>query len=254
MTFGSLFSGIGGLDLGLERAGLACRWQVEVDPFARAVLERHWPGLRRHDDITTFHPDGTWEVDLVAGGFPCNDVSCAGRKLGIDGPRSGLWREFARVVRVLRPGLVLVENTPGLAHRGLGRVLGDLATLGYDAEWEVLSAAGAGAPHLRERLFILAYPVGLGCAPDAILRRAERGDVASEAVGPAVQPLRLPPHGGAGRARRAVPDTFVRGMADGAPSRVDRERVRGIGNAVCPAVAERIGRALIAAFEEGGES
>lgn len=158
LTFGSLFAGIGGIDLGLERAGLACAWQVETDPYAIRILEKHWPRVRRHDDVRTFPPDepGGWRVDCVNGGFPCQDLSLAGRGRGLAGERSGLWREFARIVRVLRPRYVLVENVPGLLVRGLGRILGDLAALGYDAEWDVLPAIALGAPHIRARVFILA--------------------------------------------------------------------------------------------------
>lgn len=162
MTFGSLFAGIGGMDLGLERAGMTCRWQVEIDPYARRVLERHWPDVRRHDDVRTFPPDdgGDWRVDLICGGFPCQDVSLAGKRAGLDGERSGLWFEYERVLRVLRPRFVLVENTPGLLSAGFGRVLGGLASLGFDAEWSIVSACSLGAPHMRERLFIVAYAHG----------------------------------------------------------------------------------------------
>ena len=159
LTFGSLFAGIGGMDLGLERAGMECRWQVEIDPYATRVLARHWPDVRRHDDVRTFPPDdGTdWQVDLIAGGFPCQDISYAGKGAGLSGERSGLWFEFARVVRTLRPRFLIVENVPALLTRGLDAVLGTLASLGYDAEWTCLPAAAVGAPHIRDRVFILAY-------------------------------------------------------------------------------------------------
>lgn len=164
MTFGSLFAGIGGIDLGLTRAGFACEWQVEIDEYARAVLAKHWPDVPRYRDVRFFlgskkwrRVREAWAVDLICGGFPCQDISCAGKGVGIDGARSGLWREFARILRLLRPRFVLVENTPALTHRGLGRVLGDLAALGYDAEWDCIPAAALGAPHLRWRIFILAY-------------------------------------------------------------------------------------------------
>lgn len=161
MRFGSLFSGIGGLDLGLERAGMHCAWQVEIDPYCRRVLAKHWPNVPRWDDVRTFPPaEGDWGCDLIAGGFPCQDISVAGRGAGIDGHRSGLWREFARIVRELRPKYVLVENSPALLGRGIGRVLGDLAERGYDVEWFCLPAAAFGAPHLRWRLFLFANSNG----------------------------------------------------------------------------------------------
>src|ERR1700678_4087108 len=104
MTFGSLFCGIGGFDLGLERAGMQCKWQVEIDPYARRVLEKHWPDVRRWDDVRTFPPEN-WrsQVDLICGGFPCQDISSAGLRRGITEPQSGLWAQFERIVGELRP-------------------------------------------------------------------------------------------------------------------------------------------------------
>lgn len=177
-TFGSLFSGIGGLDLGLERAGWSCAWQVEIDPFCRRILARHWPAVPRHRDVRAVGAAELQRVDLIAGGFPCQDVSVAGKQAGLAGARSGLWFEYARIVRELRPRFVLVENVPGLAGNGLGDVLGSLASLGYDAEWDVLPAAAFGAPHLRERIYLVAYPGGNGVReqPERDLRQqAERG-------------------------------------------------------------------------------
>jgi len=157
----SLFSGIGGLELGLERAGLGqVVQQVEINPWCRAVLRRHWPDIAQHDDIRTFQPV-PGSADIVCGGFPCQDISNAGKGAGIEeGTRSGLWAEYVRVLRVVRPRLVVVENVGALLRRGMGRVLGDLAALGYDAEWDCVPAAALGAPHLRDRVFILAYPHG----------------------------------------------------------------------------------------------
>jgi DNA (cytosine-5)-methyltransferase 1 len=156
VTFGSLFAGIGGFDLGLERAGMQCEWQCEIDPYARRVLEKHWPDVRRYDDVRTMLDYKPHAVDLICGGFPCQDISNAGRRAGIDGERSGLWSEYARIIGTLRPRYVLVENVAALLGRGIGRVLGDLSSLGYDAEWHVISAASVGAPHVRERVWIVA--------------------------------------------------------------------------------------------------
>src|SRR5215510_9060927 len=114
LTFGSLFAGIGGIDLGLERAGMECRWQVEIDPFCRQILAKHWPEVKRYDDIRKLAASDLEPVDLMAGGFPCQDLSQAGKRAGIEGTRSGLWFEFARLVRGLRPRYVLIENVPGL--------------------------------------------------------------------------------------------------------------------------------------------
>ena len=160
MTFGSLFSGIGGMDLGLERAGMRCVWQSEIDPYACRVLVKHWPGVPNLGDISRIDWSGVERPDLVCGGFPCQDISFAGKGAGLDGKRSGLWYEFARCVREVRPRFVLVENVAALLVRGLDAVLGTLASLGFDAEWEGLPAAAFGADHIRDRLFILAYAAG----------------------------------------------------------------------------------------------
>jgi DNA (cytosine-5)-methyltransferase 1 len=160
LTFGSLFAGIGGFDLGLERAGMRCEWQVEIDPYARAVLAKHWPDVRRHEDVRTFPPpEGEWGVDVICGGFPCQDISVAGKGAGLAGARSGLWYEYARIIGELRPRYVIVENVAALLARGMGTVLGDLSTLGYDAEWHVIPASAVGAPHRRERIWIVAHAV-----------------------------------------------------------------------------------------------
>lgn len=160
---GSLFAGIGGLELGLERAGLGPTvWQVENDPHCVDILERHWPDVARYGDITELDWTDVEPVDVMCGGFPCQDISKAGKGEGIDGERSGLWRHYADAIRVLRPRLAVVEQVPALTRRGLDRVLGDLAEAGYDATWACLRAADVGAPHGRERLFVAAYPQTVG--------------------------------------------------------------------------------------------
>ena len=162
-SFGSLFAGIGGFDLGLERAGMICKWQVEIDPFCRKVLEKHWPEVTRYGDIREITGSELEPVDLICGGFPCQDISKANQNAaGINGERSGLYRELIRIVRMVRPRFVLMENVAALLSRdnGMGEVLGDLAESGYDAEWQMLSAAAFGAPHIRRRVFILCYPHG----------------------------------------------------------------------------------------------
>lgn len=224
MKVGSLFTGIGGLDLGLERAGMEIRWQVEIDPFCRAVLEKHWPHVPKYGDIREVKGDELEPVDLICGGFPCQPVSIAGRRLGEADPR-WLWPEFARIVRVVRPKYVLVENVPGLLSRGMGNVLGALAEMGYDAEWFVFPAKAVGAAHLRERVFIFAHPPGSGLErcrlsgffPSAPLERITRETLLSESA-------------------------VVRSR-NGVPYYVDR--IRALGNAVVPQVAEAIGRAII---------
>ena len=161
LTVGSLFSGIGGLDLGLERAGMDVKWQVEKDPYCVTVLERHWPDVKRYGDIKELDPHDLEAVDVVAGGFPCQPVSTAGKRKAQADPR-WLWPDFARVLRHLRPRYAVLENVPGLFTAGFSDVLTDLHDLGFDAEWSVVSACGVGAPHLRERLFLVAYTAGEG--------------------------------------------------------------------------------------------
>jgi DNA (cytosine-5)-methyltransferase 1 len=170
VNVGSLFAGIGGFDLGLERAGMRVSWQVELDSYCRAVLARHFPGAQRFEDVREVGAGTLEPVDLICGGFPCQDLSPAGRGAGLDGARSGLWGEFARIVCELRPRYVVVENVPALLtgkgkrwdRAPVGRVLGDLAEAGYDAEWACLSAREFGAPHLRKRVWLVAYPEGRG--------------------------------------------------------------------------------------------
>jgi DNA (cytosine-5)-methyltransferase 1 len=234
MTFGSLFAGIGGFDLGLERAGMTCEWQVEIDPYARRILEKHWPDVRRWDDVRTFPPGGNWGVDLICGGFPCQDISIAGPCTGLAGERSGLWSEFARIIRVLRPDHILIENVAAFSFRGLATVLGDLAAVGYDAEWSMLSACAMDAPHVRQRLFIHAYA------------DREHGTKGMERQRQSTWKRKIsrpydPEH------RRAWRDA-VRGAdrgGNGIPARMDR--LRCLGNAVVPQVAEWIGRRIMEA-------
>jgi site-specific DNA-cytosine methylase len=159
-----LFSGIGGFSLGLERAGMRTAAFCEIEPYARAVLRKHWPNVPCYDDVRTLtserlRADGI-VCDVICGGFPCQDISSAGRGAGIDGERSGLWSEYARIIGEVRPRYVIVENVAILLARGLDRVLGDLALIGYDAEWDCIPASAVGAFHRRDRIWIIAYPNG----------------------------------------------------------------------------------------------
>ena len=237
LTFGSLFSGIGGLDLGFERAGMACVWQVEVDPFCRRVLAKHWPNVPRHDDVRTFKPVGEeWWVDVVCGGFPCKQTSVAaavnGTRTGLAGPDSGLWYEMLRVVRLVRPNYVVTENVSG-AGAYAEEIEGGLAGAGYRLLREPLrlSAEAVGAPHRRRRFFWVAYLA----EPRLPRARPEGGHRARPpAPRPPAAGAWLPALGGVLR------------VADGVPGGVDRvKRIRALGNAVVPAVAELVGRYVV---------
>jgi DNA (cytosine-5)-methyltransferase 1 len=311
LTVGSLFSGIGGLDLGLERAGMEVRWQVEQDAWCQRVLAKHWPNVIRYGDIKTIDWTEVEPVDLICGGFPCQPVSLAGKRLAQEDER-WLWPEFARCLRVLRPRFALVENVPGLLSAGMGDVLGDLAALGYDAEWDCIPAAAVGAPHQRYRVVLVAYPERdiRGASRDDRSQPLDRGGsfLAHPQVFAQRPGLRPDESGGERRGRsgdgggeRDVPDADrerceeqrigvtaaaehattecggwwatepefrrvadgispeldgtgmnhwangechgVPRVATGVPNRVDR--LRGLGNAVVPQVAEWVGRRIV---------
>ncbi|MEU4676505.1 DNA (cytosine-5-)-methyltransferase [Micromonospora sp. NPDC023737] len=224
-----LFAGIGGLSLGLQRAGMRIVGHVEINPFCRAVLQKHWPEVPCHDDVRT--ATGWWRrnprprVDVIAGGFPCQPFSAAGLRRGTADDRWG-WPWMADVIRAIRPRYVLVENVPGLIRDAAAFecLLSDLAQLGFDARWGVLSACAVGAPHTRERLFVLAYTAGERIEQLRGIERAPQSDPQWHLHHWATQPE---PHR----------------VADGVPRRVDRNRA--LGNAVVPAVAEHLGRIIL---------
>lgn len=186
MKIGSLFSGYGGLDLAVMNVtGAEVAWHCEWEDAPSAILDKHFPGVPNYKDVSKVDFTQVEPVDILTGGFPCQDLSLAGKRAGLkEGTRSGLWLEFARAIEELQPRLVVIENVRGLlsatAHsdlescawclgnpgngkpnlRALGAVLGSLADLGYDARWTGIRAADAGAPHNRYRIFIIAYPRG----------------------------------------------------------------------------------------------
>ena len=157
LTVGSLFSGIGGLDLGLERAGHKVIWQSEIDPYACKILKKHWAEVPNHGDIKQIDWRTVEPVDIICGGYPCQPFSTAGKRRGADDPRH-LWRWVREAISELRPRYAILENVRGHLSLGGVQVLGELAEIGYDAEWRVVSAAGVGAPHRRDRIIIVAYP------------------------------------------------------------------------------------------------
>jgi len=267
VNVGSLFSGIGGLDLGLERAGMSVRWQCEIDPYCRAVLRHHWPDVPRYEDIRDID-GGAEPVDLICGGFPCQPVSLAGKGLAQEDPR-WLWPEMARVVGLLRPRYLLVENVPGLIRRGLVDVISDLAEMGYDAEWELVSAAACGAPHLRERIFVVGHtdsprleghggslqgsreesspPPGVQSGEEVANPYCSTGDGSwptGEKVFRSEAVERLGRRScGDGSFWAVEPD--VGRVAHGVPNRL--AQLRALGNAVVPQVAEAVGRMILEA-------
>lgn len=176
LTVLDLFSGIGGFSLGLERTGgFKTVAFCEIDPFCRRVLAKHWPGVPIYEDVCGLSLSNGF-ADVICGGFPCQDISTAGKQAGIDASRSGLWSEIVRLARDIRPRFLIVENVTNLLGgpsqqpgAWFGRVLGDLAEIGFDAEWHCIPAAAVGASHRRDRVWIVAYP------PNSIRRAVERG-------------------------------------------------------------------------------
>lgn len=232
-TVGSLFAGIGGFDLGFERAGFAIKWQVEIDEYASRVLAKHWPGVRRYGDIRAIYWGNVEFVDVLCGGFPCQPHSLAGARRASEDERD-LWDEFHQAIRILGPRWVVAENVPGLlsseSGRFFGRVLGDLAASGYDAEWDCIPASACGADDLRDRVWIVAYP-----QRDGLQRRAFT--TAPRGEKPRAQQL---PRLLLARARDEVSAARVWRMAHGVQSRMDVRRNIAIGNSVDSRVVEWI--------------
>ena len=237
-----LFSGIGGFSLGLERAGFRTVAFCEIDPYCRRVLAKHWPEVPIYDDVRTVSADRLRAdgiaVDVICGGFPCQDISVAGNGAGLAGERSGLWREYARIIGELRPRFVIVENVAALLSRGLEDVLGDLAALGYDAEWHCLSAGFIGLPQVRDRVWILAYS-------NQIRRETVCGIQAgfTDQAGAFRQWEQVELRGTRSGNARYLPTSRTCRVADGVPEGVDR--IGALGNAVVPQIPELIGRAIL---------
>ena len=249
LTVGSLFAGIGGIELGLESTGeFKVVLQVENDPFAIRVLEKHWPNVYRHDDVLDFPPEGHWYVDLICAGWPCQDISKAGTKKGLEGEQSRLFFEVIRIAKAIGPRVLLLENVPAVLARGrFNIVLRELAALGYDVEWHCLPAGEFnGYLHKRDRIFLICTvshasssrgAVGVstpasrqkGNATLAQYRRDRRAWGSRESGRP------LEP--GVGR------------VANGVPDRV--HRLHAIGNAVCPAVAKYVGGLILKRIKAG---
>jgi DNA (cytosine-5)-methyltransferase 1 len=266
-----LFSGIGGFSLGLERTGgFETVAFCEIEPFPRRVLAKHWPEVPCYEDVRTIplHLEELQSADVVTAGFPCQDLSYAGKGAGLAGERSGLWWKVRRTLRLVRPRFALLENVAALLDRGMGAVLGSMAAIGYDAEWHCIPLSTFGAPHRRDRVCIFAYAQGERCAEAWELRyskleewisrsrqaalsadaweKREQGEQQKKVSGVAafswcqnvrgVEDLRNRPD---------LPTPLFRGSRDGVPDWV--ERVAACGNAFSPVQVEMIGRAILEA-------
>lgn len=226
-----LFSGIGGFSLGLERAGMHTAAFCEIDPFCQRVLTRHWPGTPIYRDIKSLsarklHHDRIPTIDLISGGYPCQPFSVAGRRRGENDPRH-LWPEMYRLIREIRPRWVVCENVAGHVELGLDTVLSDLDAIGYAATPFVIPACAVGAPHRRDRVWIIAHATGF----------RQPWTLGAHGRQPAPQ---LPSEA----LRWDLPTPFTVGSDDGIPYRM--ERTQSLGNAVVPMIPVQIGRAIIA--------
>ena len=275
LTVGSLFSGIGGFDLGLERSGMKVIWQSEIDPFACKVLKKHWPDVPNLGDINKIDWTNIERPDVICGGYPCQPFSQAGKRGGNTDPRH-LWPAMFNAICLLRPRYALMENVRGHLSMGFDQVLGDLAGIGFDAEWQVIPAAAVGAPHKRDRVFIVAYPnnTGIRTQRRKIQQQKSSGEQKREVVARYVFGRRgaemantnskfVGQYGSSsdvadqGRQRhdqreRQKTNDFgqwwevepsVGRVADGVSDRVDR--LRGLGNAIVPQVAELVGALVV---------
>jgi DNA (cytosine-5)-methyltransferase 1 len=235
LTVGSLFSGIGGLDLGLERAGMDVIWQSEIDPYACKVLAKHWPEVVNHGNIKEINWGSVERPDVICGGYPCQPFSVAGHRKGTEDERH-LWPWVLEAISKLRPRYAILENVRGHLTLGGVSVIGDLASIGYDAEWRVVSAASVGAPHRRDRIIIVGYP---NSKPQAQCELVSESSLSMECLGDTswLRAFRWP-----------TDQPGMVGVANGVPFGMDRRR--GLGNAVVPQVGEVIGRLVMAHHDQ----
>ena len=249
-----LFSGIGGFSLGLERTGgFETVAFCEIDPFCQKVLRKHWPGVPVYSDVRWLRGYMFPNVDVITGGFPCQDISVAGKRGGIEAERSGLWSHLCRLIGEIRPRYAIVENVANLLsgpseQRGgwFGKVLGDLAEIGYDAEWHCIPASAVGAPHIRDRAWVLAYPEQgqrIGAVFDAYDAEKKIRTSTTEWCGDGVRPEM-------GGTSNPIPTKW---MDKPNPERVAHgvsdwpHRLGSLGNAVVPQIPEIIGHAILEA-------
>ena len=249
-----LFSGIGGFSLGLEKAGMRTIAFCETDEFCKEVLKKNWPGVKIHEDICDFDGRECGAVDVICGGFPCQDISVARGKnaKGLDGKKSGLWVEYARIIGEVRPRFVIVENTSALLNRGLSTILSDLDSLGYDAQWHCIPASAVGAPHQRDRIWIIAYPSCKSVEPSQWAKKfahemAKAITNANSDRFKTTHKIREWVFSTAGDYwQQAMPE--VLGVGNGVPNW--SHRVKSLGNAVVPQIPEIIGKSILKAENE----
>lgn len=242
-----LFSGVGGFSRGLERTGgFETAAFCEIDDFPRSILKKHWPKVPCYHDVRSITADGLQSdgvfVDVICGGFPCQDVSIAGRGAGIDGSRTGLWREVIRIAEEIEPRYLVLENVSKIRSRGLEHLLIALDEIGYDAEWHCIPAAHVGAPHRRDRLWIIAHRQSNALGPDTHFL----GPYPSNMHIDGGTELRDQQERVAGSLAWWSAEPAVERVVDGLPSRLDIARLKAIGNAVVPFVPELIGTAILA--------
>lgn len=250
-----LFAGIGGFSLGLEKAGFETVAFCEIDPYAQSVLKKNWPGIPVYDDVRCITADRLVSdgigVDVITGGFPCQDISVAGNQKGIDAERSGLWSECARLLGELRPRYAIFENVTNLLNGDGGnwfkRVLWDISQIGYDAEWHCISASAVGAHHHRDRVWIVAYPANISDTSSKGLQGGKKtGNDGKDRQEPRNQLItRL---GGVQRGIWEIEPNVGR-VANGIPKR--SHRLKCLGNAVVPQIPEIIGNTLIKEVKDG---
>ncbi|MEK9696835.1 MAG: DNA cytosine methyltransferase [Candidatus Poseidoniales archaeon] len=279
LRYGSLFSGIGGIDLGMDMAGFECAWQVEIDDYCRQILDKHWPRVPKYKDIYEVKGKEIEPVDILCGGFPCQPVSVAGKRGGVNDER-WLWDEFYRLICEIRPRWVVAENVTGLFSANSGRafagVLRNLAESGYDAVWDVYPAGGpggVGAPHRRERVFLVAHTdrskqakksgdvrevsgvsevnrqdistvVSGGSSEDVAntdKKRLQRSKETRDVEGKGQDGQKYIARCNKGAEQWAVEPNVGR-VANGVPNRVDR--LKTLGNAVVPQVAYKVARMI----------
>jgi DNA (cytosine-5)-methyltransferase 1 len=272
VKYGSLFSGVGGFDLGFDRAGMECAWQVEYDDKARSVLERHWPDVTKHEDVCNVGKENLEPVDVICGGFPCQDVSVAGKRAGLAGERSGLWGEFHRIIEEIAPRWVVIENVPGLLSSNKGRdmevILRGLVECRYGVAYRILDSQYFGVAQRRKRVFIVGSLGNGRCAEVLFEREKLQKDIRKvespeeEIAGTLGNRIgrshtELDGHGiyvveasmwDYSKVRRLTPTECERlqGFPDGwTADQSDSARYKQMGNAVTVNVAEWIGKRIV---------